>query len=121
MAPKGNKHAVGNSGGRPKSYRDEYGEQVFKLCLLGATDKELADFFDVCEKTINGWKKDYPEFLQSLKRGKLLADANVTRSLSENRESKLTCWRKLWLSFFVLVTERVFFFCQLTVITYHIR
>ena len=83
MAPKGNKNAIGNQGGRPTSYREEFSEQTYKLCLLGATDKELADFFEVCEKTINTWKKDYPEFLQSLKRGKTLADANVVSRLYE--------------------------------------
>jgi hypothetical protein len=31
--------------GRPTKYKEEYNEQAYKLCLLGATDKELADFF----------------------------------------------------------------------------
>lgn len=62
-------------------FRDEYVEQAYKLCLLGATDAELADFFEVCERTINTWKEDYPEFLQSLKAGKASADAAVAESL----------------------------------------
>ena len=36
--------------GRPTEYKEEYNEQVYKLCLLGAKDKELADFFNVEEK-----------------------------------------------------------------------
>lgn len=67
--------------GRPTLFRDEYVEQAYKLCLLGATDAELADFFEVCERTINTWKEDYPEFLQSLKAGKASADAAVAESL----------------------------------------
>ena len=67
--------------GRPTRYKAEYTEQVFKLCLLGATDADLADFFEVSEKTINTWKDAHPEFLQSLKAGKGEADANVGERL----------------------------------------
>ncbi|WP_227430415.1 hypothetical protein [Psychrobacter sp. I-STPA6b] len=67
--------------GRPSKYKEEYNEQAYKLCLLGATDKELADFFNVDESTINNWKHEYPEFLESIKRGKILADANVSERL----------------------------------------
>jgi len=67
--------------GRKTDYKEEYSNQVIKLCLLGATDKEIADFFGVSEKTLNTWKKKYPEFLQSLKKGKDVADANVASKL----------------------------------------
>ena len=67
--------------GRPTKYKEEYNEQVEKLARLGATDKELADFFNVTEQTINNWKLDRDGFFESLKRGKLLADANVVDSL----------------------------------------
>lgn len=36
-------------------------------CKLGATDKDLAEMFGVCEATINNWKHDHPGFLESLK------------------------------------------------------
>lgn len=67
--------------GRPSSYKDEYPMQALKLTLLGATDKELADFFEVNEATINRWKKSEPEFCESLKKGKAIADANVASKL----------------------------------------
>ena len=70
-----------DKGGRPTNFKDEYIEQVYKLCLLGATDKEIADFFDVCEATINNWKINYPLFLESIKKGKIFADANVAEKL----------------------------------------
>lgn len=69
--------------GRPTSYKEEYNEQVVKLCLLGATDKDLADFFGVCEKTLNNWKLKSPEFVQALKDGRDKADANVGKRLYE--------------------------------------
>lgn len=68
-------------GGRPSEYKDEYADQSFRLCLLGATDKDLAAFFDVSEVTINAWKQNYPKFLKSLKDGKQEADAKVAQSL----------------------------------------
>jgi len=49
--------------------------------MLGATDKEMADFFGVAESTLNLWKKEHKEFSESLKRGKVLADANVANRL----------------------------------------
>lgn len=67
--------------GRPTYYKPEYPAQAEKLCKLGATDKELADFFEVVESTINAWKLDYPEFSESVKAGKQLADANVADRL----------------------------------------
>lgn len=67
--------------GRPTSYKKEYANQAFKLCLLGATDKEMADIFGVSEQTFNAWKKAHPEFLESLKKGKEEADANVANRL----------------------------------------
>lgn len=72
---------MAHPGGRPTAYKPEYAEQALKLCRLGATDKELADFFGVTDTTINAWKKAHPEFLASLKEGKTLADANVADRL----------------------------------------
>lgn len=67
--------------GRPTSYKPEYCEQAYKLCLLGADDKRIADFFDVAESTLNKWKLDFPEFSESLKAGKDDADASIAASL----------------------------------------
>lgn len=70
-----------SKGGRPTSYKQEYAEQAKKLSRLGATDKEMADFFEVAESTFHKWKLDYSEFSESLKEGKLLADAEVSSKL----------------------------------------
>lgn len=67
--------------GRPSKYKTEYSEQAYNYALLGATDKDLARFFDTSEQTINAWKEAYPEFLESLKNGKDAADARVAQSL----------------------------------------
>lgn len=67
--------------GRPTDYKAEYAEQAYKLCLLGHTDKELADFFEVAESTIYEWKKVHPEFSESITNGKEVADAEIAVSL----------------------------------------
>jgi hypothetical protein len=69
--------------GRKSLFKDEYIEQAYKLCQLGATDVQIAEFFGVTEKTLNNWKHAHPEFLQSLKNAKDDLDARVERSLFE--------------------------------------
>lgn len=66
---------------RPTKYQEAYAEQARKLCLLGYTDAELADFFEVSEATINNWKQEHPEFLESIKKGKAVADGDVASNL----------------------------------------
>jgi len=70
-------------GGRPTKYQAAYNEQARKLCLMGYTDKELANFFNVSESTLNLWKLNKKDFSESLKAGKEIADANVVASLYE--------------------------------------
>lgn len=94
-AQKGNRYAAGNSGGRKSLYKPEYAKQAFKLALLGATDREMAEFFQVTERTFNAWKKAHEELVHSLKKGKASADANVAdrlyrRALGyEHKEEKI--------------------------------
>lgn len=67
--------------GRPSSFREEYVEQVRKLCLLGAKDEEIANFFNVAVSTLSLWKTTHPEFSAALKEGKAAADSVVADSL----------------------------------------
>lgn len=67
--------------GRPTNYTPEMARQAAKLSELGATDQEVADFFDVDVRTIYRWKHDHDEFCQALKTGKAVADDRVERSL----------------------------------------
>ena len=76
-----NKVSESRAVGRPRVYQDEYAEQARKLCLLGHTDAELAKFFEVDERTINRWKHDFPDFCQSIQKGKVLADADIAEAL----------------------------------------
>lgn len=66
---------------RPTVYKPEYAEQAAKLCALGATDEDLAEFFKVAIRTIGYWKTSHEEFLHALKVGKDEPDTAVERSL----------------------------------------
>ncbi len=67
--------------GRPSDYKSEYAKQAEKLAQLGATDQEVASFFDVDVRTVYRWKHDYDDFCHALKVGKEIADDRVERSL----------------------------------------
>ena len=67
--------------GRPTKYKPEYAEQAKKLCALGATDAQLADFFEVAISTITLWKVRHEEFSASLSVPKEMADSRVEQSL----------------------------------------
>lgn len=66
---------------RPSKFKPEFTGQAMKLCQLGATDQEIADFFEVDVRTVYRWKADSDEFCQALKAGKEIADERVERSL----------------------------------------
>lgn len=64
------------------SYRADHAEQARKLCLLlGATDEELARFFDVPVETLRRWLAEVPAFATAVKAGRALADAEVADRL----------------------------------------
>jgi len=88
-ATKAKKDTTVNLGGAPTLYKEVYGAQAFKLCLLGATDKDLADFFEVSEATINNWKLAQPEFLESIREGKKSADMEVVASLYKSTQDRI--------------------------------
>lgn len=67
--------------GRPSKYKPEYAEQAYKLCQLGATDAQLADFFQVSISTINLWKVEHKNFSESVKLSKEIANERVEQSL----------------------------------------
>lgn len=68
--------------GRPTLYRPEYARQATKLCKLGATDPELADFFEVSIGTVKLWAVQHEEFLAARMSGKLAYDDRVEHALA---------------------------------------
>lgn len=70
-----------NKRGRPTDYNPDKNKEVEMFCKLGATDEEIADFLDIAVSTLNLWKSKHPDFMESIKRGKILADARVAEAL----------------------------------------
>lgn len=69
--------------GRPTKYKEEYAKQAEKLCELGATDEDLADFFAVDVRTIHRWKVKYARFCHALSASKAGYDDAVERALAQ--------------------------------------
>lgn len=64
--------------GQPTKYNPKYVQVAGELCReKGYTDKNLAVHFKVSEATINNWKKEYLDFLESIKKGKDDFDTRV--------------------------------------------
>ena len=72
-----------HAGGRPSKYKPEYCMVAEAYARLGWTDAQIAEKMGISVATITNWKKDYPEFLASLKAGKEEPDDTVERSLYE--------------------------------------
>jgi len=51
------------------------------MALLGATDVQVAGVLGVSIKTVEYWKREKPEFLEALNRGKMEADSKVAEAL----------------------------------------
>lgn len=70
-----------HAGGRPSKYKPECENQALILAEKGFTDADMAEVFGVTEQTLNNWKKKFPQFFESLKKGKKIADQKVVQSL----------------------------------------
>jgi hypothetical protein len=69
------------AGGRPTKYKPEFCKIGVAMAKLGATDADLASEFAVSIATINLWKVKHPEFSESVKVDKAVADQKVVESL----------------------------------------
>ena len=84
-------------GGRPTKW-SEVNKEVLRFAYEnGATDLQAAKMVGVEHQTLYNWKKKYPEFFESLKDWKVLADAKVEKSLYQRahgyscEEEKVFC------------------------------
>lgn len=82
--------------GRPSSYDPKFADQARKLCELGATDMELAEFLGVEVRTIYRWKHEHDEFCQALIVGKEDLDNRVERSLYQRAVGYSFNSEKIW-------------------------
>ena len=88
---------MANKGGRPTKFKDEFVEQVEKLAKIGATEEQIAEFFEVTYQTVYNWKQSNEAFREAMLAGKEIADAAVERSLFQratgysHAEEKIFC------------------------------
>lgn len=55
--------------------------EVEGMARDGLTDKQMAHNIGIAESTLNEWKNRFPEFKESLKRGKEVVDREVENAL----------------------------------------
>ncbi|MFZ5784098.1 MAG: hypothetical protein ACOY4R_28215 [Pseudomonadota bacterium] len=67
--------------GPASSFKSEYCTIARKFCILGATNENLAEFFEVSLATIGNWLRDFPEFKEAVRQGRTVADADVAEKL----------------------------------------
>jgi hypothetical protein len=69
-------------GPKPK-YDPVFVEHARRLCKLGSTMQELADYFGVARCTIAVWSAQHPDFGQALTQGRMEADSVIADRLYE--------------------------------------
>jgi hypothetical protein len=67
--------------GRPTKYQESFPQLAYELALLGKTDVEVAALLSVSPDTLYEWDRVYPEFSETRRLGKEIADAKVASSL----------------------------------------
>lgn len=64
-------------------FRNDFMRQVYYLARLGARDADIAEFFGVSVFTLDGWKKDRPEFMEMLREGRWVFGMKVADTLGK--------------------------------------
>jgi hypothetical protein len=83
--------------GRPTAYKPENAEIARRACLLGATNEDLAERFEVSRTTIDNWIASIPDFSAAVKQGRQVADEAVVAALlaraigMEHKSTKVFC------------------------------
>jgi hypothetical protein len=67
--------------GRPGAYHPAFNRRATDYCLLGATNEDLAGFFETSLSTIEQWLREIPSFRKAISKGRELALSRVARSL----------------------------------------
>lgn len=67
--------------GRPTSYSPKYARYAYRLAYHGANESEIASALNISRQTLNKWKSDFPELLDSICNGKKDGILGVKRSL----------------------------------------
>lgn len=87
------KQHSGRRMGRPRKYKPEYAHIAKIACEDGGfTDLKLGRLFSVSKSTINQWKKDFPDFSDSIKEGKDVYDCEKVEKSFLKRATGYRYW-----------------------------
>jgi hypothetical protein len=67
------------------------------MCLLGATNQDIADNLDVALSSVGKWISEIPEFSDAVKGGREVADEKVAQSLYNTALDGNTTAQIFWL------------------------
>lgn len=67
--------------GRPTVYEPGMDENVRRLCLLGLSDAEIAEYLGISAEVLWKWDNKHPSFVNARAEGRIKADARVASSL----------------------------------------
>jgi hypothetical protein len=68
--------------GPPSSYNYKLTpKMVYRMALLGLTEKQMASIFGLSERGFDNWKQKHPPVVRALMKGKLKADGRVVESM----------------------------------------
>lgn len=68
-------------GGQPTKYHPSMIGKAYEACILGATNKELAEHLGIGERTFNSLMVRYEQFRRAVKRGRRGVDTDVAHAL----------------------------------------
>jgi len=67
--------------GPKSSCTEEVIQEAYRLCLLGSTNEQMAEWFGKDKTTIDHWYATQPEFRQAVDQGRKHADGKVAEAL----------------------------------------
>lgn len=74
---------------RPTKYKPRIMlPKILKIMREGASKTEVAAELDISRETLNEWRKEYPEFSDTIKKGEVLSQAWWERKGRENLENR---------------------------------
>ncbi len=73
--------SVKNPGSKPVKWRTTILREVFELARFGMTNREIAEFYQVNQSTIDYWGRTKPEFKEALDDGRLRSSLKVVDSV----------------------------------------
>jgi len=83
--------------GRHSKFNPEQLEEIERMAGIGLPEKDIAYILGISEKTLYNWKKNFPEFLQAIKRGRIQGKMIIVNSLFQKARNGNVTAMIFWL------------------------